>query len=79
MGAEGSVRRCQPLEILPPLEPSGPDALAAQVASQAGRGEGKPFSLGNGHDGAGIGGGIDLELEGWIGFHLGEKSSELGL
>ncbi len=56
--------------------PSG--GLPPEVALQAGWREGKAFRLGDGHHGAGIGGGVHLELEGRIGFHLGEKRRELG-
>ena len=52
--------------------------LAPKVARQTGRREGKPFCKGNSHHGARIGSGIDLELKGWGGIHLGEKSGELG-
>lgn len=52
--------------------------LAPEVALQAGWRESKTFRLGDGHHGAGIGGGFHLKLEGWIGLHLGEKRRELG-
>ena len=51
---------------------------AADVAGQTGWRESEPFSQGNRHDCAGIGGRIHLELEGGIGFHLGKKGGELG-
>lgn len=58
--------------------PAGLRLLAPEMAGQAGWREGKPLSLGDGHDSAGVGGGIHLELEGRGGFHLGEKRGELG-
>ena len=51
---------------------------APDVAGQTGWRESEPFSQGNRHDCAGIGGGIHLELEGGIGFHFGKKGGELG-
>lgn len=67
-----------PIRSLVGGRPGGMPDLAPKVALQTGGREGKSFRLRNGHHSAGIGGGIHLELEGWIGFHLGEKSGELG-
>ena len=56
----------------------GPSSSAPLVTAEAGRRKQEAFGLGDGDDGAGIGGGIHLELEGGIGVDFGEESNQLG-
>jgi hypothetical protein len=60
-----------------PGQPGPTSFSAPQVARQAGWGEQEAFRLGDGSHGGGIAGFIHLELEGWIGLHLGQKGVEL--
>jgi hypothetical protein len=48
------------------------------VAAEAGRRKQEALGLGDGRHGTGIGGGIDLALEGGIGVDPGQEDDQLG-